>query len=190
MAPEEIQRRAYDLSIAALVSDTIYNFGELLLHPILDSLRDSQHAWLRDLLFAFNAGDLGAYNVLAGNMSKNDLLSEHKQFLYQKISLAALTEAVFRRPPHDRSMNFSTIRDETKVEPNDIEHLIMKALSLGLLRGTIDQVAQIANINWVQPKVLDMKQIDNMRSRLQEWDASVNQLGTFVEGVGKDVWAA
>lgn len=30
--------RAYNLSVAALVSDTIYNFGELLLHPILDSL--------------------------------------------------------------------------------------------------------------------------------------------------------
>lgn len=87
-------------------------------------------------------------------------------------------------------MSFSTIRDETKVEPNDIEHLIMKALSLGLLRGTIDQVAQIANINWVQPKVLDMKQIENMRLRLQEWDSSVNQLGTWMEGVGKDVWAA
>lgn len=87
-------------------------------------------------------------------------------------------------------MSFDTIREETKVEPNDIEHLIMKALSLGLLRGTIDQVAQIANINWVQPKVLDMKQIENMRLRLQEWDSSVNQLGTWVEKLGKEVWAA
>ena len=187
---EEQQTRAYDLSIAALVSENIYNFGELLLHPILDSLKNSPHSWLRQLLFTFNAGDLGAYDVLAGNIAKNDLLKEHQTFLYQKISLAALTEAIFRRPPHDRSMSFSTIQEETKVEPNDIEHLIMKALSLGLLRGTIDQVAQIANINWVQPKVLDMKQIDNMRLRLQEWDSSVNQLGTWMEGVGKDVWAA
>jgi len=190
LTTEEQRLRAYDLSIAALVSDSIYNFGELLLHPILDSLKDSPHSWLRQLLFTFNAGDLGAYDVLAGNITKNDLLKEHQQFLYQKISLSALTEAVFRRPPHDRSMSFSTIRDETKVEANDIEHLIMKALSLGQLRGTIDQVAQVANINWVQPKVLDMKQIENMRLRLQEWDSSVNQLGTWMEGVGKDVWAA
>ncbi len=87
-------------------------------------------------------------------------------------------------------MAFSTIRDETKVQLDEIEHLMMKALSLGLLRGTIDQVAQMANINWVQPKVLDMKQIENMRVRLKEWDASVNQLGTWMEAVGKDVWAA
>ncbi|KAL1602853.1 26S proteasome regulatory subunit [Paraconiothyrium brasiliense] len=186
----ERQSRAYDLSIAALVSDSIYNFGELLLHPILDSLVNTPHAWLRDLLFTFNRGDLTAYDVLAGNISKVPLLKEHQTFLYQKISLSALTETVFRRPPHDRAMTFQTISEETKVSPNEIEHLIMKALSLGLLKGTIDQVAEIARINWVQPKVLDMTQIQNMRGRLKEWDASVNHLGNWIEGVGKDVWAA
>jgi 26S proteasome regulatory subunit N9 len=186
----ERQSRAYDLSIAALVSDSIYNFGELLLHPILDSLVNTPHAWLRDLLFAFNRGDLIAYDVLAGNISKVPLLKEHQTFLYQKISLSALTETVFRRPPHDRAMTFSEIATETKVQPKEIEHLIMKALSLGLVRGQIDQVAEIARINWVQPKVLDMKQIESMRARLKEWDASVNQLGNWIEGVGKDVWAA
>jgi 26S proteasome regulatory subunit N9 len=186
----ERQSRAYDLAIAALVSDSIYNFGELLLHPILDTLSHTPHAWLRDLLFAFNRGDLGAYDVLAGNIGRNEFLEQHKTFLYQKISLSALTETVFRRPPHDRAMSFATISEQTKVHPNEIEHLIMKALSLGLLRGTIDQVSEIARINWVQPKVLDMKQIENMRGRLREWDSSVNQLGNWIEGVGKDVWAA
>ena len=175
--------------MAALVSDSIYNFGELLLHPILDSLVNTTHAWLRDLLFAFNRGDLGAYYLLKGNISKNQLLDQHESFLYQKIALSALSETVFKRPPHDRAMTFETISHETKVQPDEIEHLIMKALSLGLLRGKIDQVAQIARINWVQPKVLDMKQIDNMRLRLKDWDSTVNQLGNWIEGVGQDVWA-
>ena len=87
-------------------------------------------------------------------------------------------------------MSFATISRETNVRPQEIEILIMKALSLGLLKGSIDQVAEIARINWVQPKVLDMKQIDNMRVRLKDWDSSVNQLGNWIEGVGKDVWAA
>lgn len=186
----ERQKLAYDLSIAALVSESIYNFGELLLHPILDALLNTPHAWLRDLLLAFNRGDLGAYDVLAANMSKNSLLKEHQMFLYQKISLAALTETVFRRPPQDRAMTFSAIATETKVRPNEIEHLIMKALSLGLLKGTIDQVAEIARISWVQPKVLDKNQIAGMRERLVEWDQGVSKLGNWIEGVGKDVWAA
>ena len=190
LSHDDTQGRAYDLSVAALISDSIYNFGELLLHPILDSLTSTEHAWLRDLLFAFNRGDLAAYNVLENNISKCPLLEEHKTFLWQKISLSALTEAVFRRPPHDRAMTFATIARETHVQPQEIEILIMKALSLGLVRGSIDQVAEIAKINWVQPKVLDMKQIDNMRVRLKDWDSSVNQLGHWIEGVGKDVWAA
>ncbi|KAI4767151.1 hypothetical protein E4T44_14562, partial [Aureobasidium sp. EXF-8845] len=178
---EDRQRIAYDLSIAALVSDSIYNFGELLLHPILDTLQNTQHAWLRDLIIAFNKGDLGAYDVLAAHMGKNDLLKEHQNFLYQKISLSALTETVFRRPPHDRAMTFTEIAQQTKVQPNEIEHLIMKALSLGLVRGTIDQVAEVARITWVQPKVLDKNQIVNMRERLRAWDDGVNKLGNWIE---------
>lgn len=191
MSPEERHRRAYYLSVAALVSNSIYNFGELLLHPILDALAQSEDdSWLRDLLFAYNRGDLSGYEALSDRITENKLLNENSTHLKQKIYLAALTEAVFRRPPHDRTMTFATISQETKVRPNEIEHLIMKALSLGLLRGTLDQVNEIAHITWVQPKVLDMKQIGNMRERLLDWDSSVNQLGNWIEKAGKDVWAA
>ncbi|KAJ3499755.1 hypothetical protein NLG97_g82 [Lecanicillium saksenae] len=191
MSEDERHRRAYYLSVAALVSNSIYNFGELLLHPILDVLAQSEDdSWLRDLLFAYNRGDLAAYAALSDHIASNKLLNENSTHLKQKIYLAALTEAVFRRPPHDRAMSFATISQETKVRPDEIEHLIMKALSLGLLRGTIDQVNGVAQITWVQPKVLDMKQIGSMRQRLLDWDSSVNQLGNWIEKAGKDVWAA
>lgn len=186
----ERRKRAYDLATSALVSTSIYNFGELLLHPILDALSDKKDQWLRELLFIFNAGDLTKYDVLSGSIDADPLLSQYKDKLREKIYLAALTEAVFRRPPHERAMSFATIEQETKVKPHEIEHLVMKALSLGLLRGTVDQVDEVANINWVQPKVLDFKQIDSMRLRLAEWDGSVNQLGNWIEKTGQDVWAA
>jgi 26S proteasome regulatory subunit N9 len=191
LSDDERHRRAYYLSVAALVSNSIYNFGELLLHPILDALAKSEDdAWLRELLFAFNRGDLAAFDVLSDHIASHKLLTQHSDHLRQKIYLAALTETVFRRPPHDRAMTFGTISQETKVRPEEIEHLVMKALSLGLLRGTIDQVDAVAHITWVQPKVLDMKQIGNMRQRLLDWDSSVNQLGNWIETAGKDVWAA
>lgn len=191
ISPAERRSRAYDLSLAALVSTSTHNFGELLLHPILDTLSENpEDRWLRDLLFAFNRGDLTAYDQLGGHIKAHPLLAAHSRQLREKIYLAALTEAVFRRPPHDRAMTFDTIAAETKVRPEEIEHLIMKALSLGLLRGTIDQVDEVAHINWVQPKVLDMSQIENMRQRLKDWDSSVNQLGNWIENAGQDVWAA
>ncbi|KAH7322972.1 proteasome component region PCI [Stachybotrys elegans] len=191
LSDDERYRRAYYLSVAALVSTSIYNFGELLLHPILDTIAKSEDdVWLRDLLFAFNRGDLAAFDQLSDHIEENRLLNEHADHLRQKIYLASLTEAVFRRPPHDRTMSFATIAQETKIRPDEIEHLIMKALSLGLLRGTIDQVDGVAHITWVQPKVLDMKQIGNMRERLLDWNQSVNNLGNWIEAAGKDVWAA
>ena len=205
MTPQERHTRAWRLAIAALVSTSIYNFGELLLHPILDTLSTASqssspnsqttpnHAddgWLRELLFAFNRGDLRSYDTLVAHISSHPILAQHKQHLAQKIHLSALTEAVFRRPTHERAMTFSDLSAETRIPLDEIEHLLMKALSLGLVRGTIDQVDGVALITWVQPKVLDMKQIESMRQRLLDWDSSVNQLGHWIESAGKDVWAA
>lgn len=67
------------------------------------------------------------------------------------------------------------------MHPEEVEHLLMKALSLGLVRGSIDQVAEIARISWVQPKVLDKDQITNMKQRLLDWDESVNKMGAWME---------
>ena len=35
----------------------------------------------------------------------------------------------------------------------------MKALSLGLVKGSIDQLDQEVNMTWVQPRVLDINQV-------------------------------
>lgn len=189
--PREKQTElAYNLSIAALLSEKIYNFGELLLHPILDSLLGTEHAWIRDLLFAFNGGDMAKYNSLLGHFDKQRLFHEKQAFLRQKLCLSALTEAVFRRPPHDRALSFDTIVAETGVALDEVEYLLMKALSEGLVRGSIDQVAGVARISWVQPKVLDKNQIENMRLRLMEWDASVSGLNRYMEAKLSETAAA
>ncbi|XDG04923.1 hypothetical protein ABKA04_004538 [Annulohypoxylon sp. FPYF3050] len=188
LSPDERKARAYDLGIAALVSDSIYNFGELLQHPILAALT-GEVAWLQELLIAFNRGDLAAFDVLSGHISSNPLLKEHVEDIRQKIYLAALTESVFRRPPHQRAMSFGTISADTKVREDEIEHLVMKALSLGLVRGTIDQVDELVNFTWVQPRILDMSQIASMNQRLGEWGENVNKLGNWIEATGQDIWA-
>ncbi|KAI1100436.1 hypothetical protein F4804DRAFT_46682 [Jackrogersella minutella] len=188
LSPSERKARAYDLGIAALVSDSIYNFGELLQHPILAALTGDV-AWLQELLLAFNRGDLAAYDVLSGHIAGNPLLKEHVEDIRQKIYLAALTESVFRRPPHQRAMSFGTISADTKVRKDEIEHLVMKALSLGLVRGTIDEVDELVNFTWVQPRILDMGQIASMSQRLGEWGENVNKLGNWIEATGQDIWA-
>ncbi|KAG1734858.1 hypothetical protein EDD22DRAFT_787811 [Suillus occidentalis] len=46
-----------DLGISAFLGDTIYNFGELLMHPILDALDNTQYDWIKKLLFTSNEGN-------------------------------------------------------------------------------------------------------------------------------------
>ena len=181
----EKQERAYDLSIAALLGDSIYNFGELLLHPILDSLTNTPHAWLRPFLAALNAGDMAQFESLLVNVSKQPLLSQSLSFLRQKICLMALIEAIFSRPPHDRILPFQTIATETRLPFHEVEHLVMKALSLKLMKGSIDQVDSCVRVTWVQPRVLNLEQIDAMRIRLAEWSAEVSLL--FSQHTNKQV---
>ncbi|KAI7831847.1 hypothetical protein BX661DRAFT_209564 [Kickxella alabastrina] len=144
---EDRVQRAYDLSIAALLSDTIYNFGDLLSHQIVESLRGTEHEWMLELLLAFNAGSIGNFESLLGKMHGQPLLVQQEAFLQQKIRLMALIESMFKRQGAGaRTVAFGDISAETKLPVADIEHLVMKALSLGLIRGSIDQ--------WVQPRYL------------------------------------
>lgn len=58
-----------------------------------------------------------------------------------------LVESVFRRSKEARGrITFAEISVETRVAPDEVEHLIMKALSLGLIRGTIDEIDKIVQV--------------------------------------------
>ncbi len=113
----------------------------------------------------------------------------------------ALIEAVFRRPRSQRVMSFQTIAQETRLPLHEVEILVMKALrwvclcgrrvlktanrlspnpdSLKLIKGSIDQVNSIADIHWVQPRVLDAEQTKALATRLEDWCERVGK----VEGI-------
>ena len=63
----------------------------------------------------------------------------------------------------------------------------MKALSLGLVRGSIDQVAQTVQINWVQPRVLDLNQLSTMQANVGKWCKSVGAMGDTLQNSAKDI---
>lgn len=49
-------------------------------------------------------------------------------------------QMTFKRPSHNRQLTFNEIAKETKLPLNEVEVLVMKALSQGLVKGAIDQV--------------------------------------------------
>ena len=166
---KEQQERAFNLALAALLGSDIYNFGELLAHPILDSIKASEHTWVVDLLFAFNSGNIPKFETMKPTWTKQPDLASHELLLRQKITLLCLMEMAFNRPPNDRSLTFEEIATDARIPLNEVELLVMKALSIGLIKGSINEVIKVVQISWVQPRVLDRKQISNMKDRLSEW---------------------
>jgi len=107
--------------------------------------------------------------------------------MIEKISLLCLMEMTFKRPATDRRLMFDDIANEAKVQVGDVELLVMKALSLNLVRGLIDEVDRCVMMTWVQPSVLDKEQIGVMKSRMKDWYEKVMKIEDLVDKTAHDI---
>ncbi|URE20095.1 26S proteasome non-atpase regulatory [Musa troglodytarum] len=168
---------AFDLSLSALLGDNIYNFGELLAHPIINSLTGTNVEWLYHILHAFNTGNLLRYQELCRvhniALCAQPALVENEKKLLEKINILCLMEIISSRPSEDRTIPLSVISERTKLSIEDVEYLLMKSLSVHLIEGIIDQVEGTVHVSWVQPRVLGIPQIRSLRDRLDTWVGKV-----------------
>ncbi|THD19992.1 26S proteasome non-ATPase regulatory subunit [Fasciola hepatica] len=189
LSQSEQRAWAFSVGLAAILGEGVYNFGELLTHGVLESLRGSADSWLIDLLNAFNRGDLQQLEVLKNHWSAQaDLLSAESRMM-DKVKLLCLCELIFRRPANKRTLTFAEISQATRVPLEQLEHFLMRALSLGLIKGRIDEVKHTVCITWLKPRVLDREQIGSMRARLIEWCNSVSSMKNLVEVDAKAILA-
>ncbi|XP_034486848.1 26S proteasome non-ATPase regulatory subunit 13 [Drosophila innubila] len=180
-------QQAFFLGLAALLGDGVYNIGELLAHPILESLQNTENEWLVELLKAFNTGDINKFNDMKKIWSKIPDLAAQEVKLRQKISLLCLMEMTFKRSAIERAISFVDIANETKLPAKEVEFLIMKALALDLVRGEIDQVAGVVNMSWVQPRVLNRSQIAGMASTLDTWMGAITSMEKLMENRAAEI---
>jgi 26S proteasome regulatory subunit N9 len=186
LPPAERQGRAYELALAALLGEGLYNFGDLLAHPIAEALKAPPTTWLHRLLLACNAGDAAVFDAVTGSpeFTQVPLLSSAIAALRQKFCLMTLVQVVFARDRASRGrMTFAEVARETRVAPDAVEHLAMRALALGLIRGSIDQVEGVVRVTWVQPRVLDRAQMGVLVERLGEWATRVGEQARSLEGL-------
>ncbi|KAH8385728.1 26S proteasome non-ATPase regulatory subunit 13 [Drosophila serrata] len=180
-------QQAFFLGLAALLGDGVYNIGELLAHPILESLKGTENEWLVELLKAFNTGDINKFNDMKKIWSGIPDLAAQEVKLRQKISLLCLMEMTFKRSAIERAIPFTDIARETKLPAKEVELLIMKALALDLVRGEIDQVAGVVNMSWVQPRVLNRNQIAGMASTLDTWMGAITNMEKLMENRAAEI---
>ncbi len=154
-------------------------------HPILQTLEGTEYGWIKDLISAFNAGAIGKFDSLSNHFGAEPILEDSRAFLRQKICLMALIQAAFERPRDGKTrlMTFEQIAEATRLPVHEVEHLIMKALSLGLIRGSLDQVASTVDLAWVQPRVLEGSQLDTLAEQFGHWTDAVGQTANGVAGL-------
>ena len=102
-------------------------------------------------------------------------------YLKQKVCIIAFLEFVFTLGKDDRNIPFSVIARVCNVELFDVEMLVMKAMSLELVRGSIDEAAEKVDIRWIMPRYLSKDNIRTMVARMKEWEAKMDQVTRFVQ---------
>lgn len=184
-SPQPVQQeRAFTMALAVLLGDEIFNFGELLQHPIINCIQADKR-WVVDLLAAFNHGDLEKFETLQPQWSTQPDLVTHAIDLRKKITLMSLMEMTFNS--FDGTLTFDQIARQARIDLADVEMLVMRALSLKLVKGTIDQVGGNVHLWWVQPRVLNRAQILSLRSRLDTLCKDVKAMEGLLESKAQEI---
>lgn len=85
----------------------------------------------------------------------------------QKIRLMAFLELAFNLPKNNRVITFQKLADTCGVPLGHVEFMIMKAMALKLVKGSIDQVRAEVTVGWVAPKVLESERIGTMLNKFE-----------------------
>lgn len=185
VASEKNLEIAHDLCLAALLADDIYNFGELLQHPILNLLRGTKFEFLVSIISAFNAGELQIFVSEAAPLVQavkgHPALAAHFAFLQEKLCLMSLAHLLFVQIKNDRRVTFGVISGATKVPLDQVEFLLIKAVSCKIIRGIIDQVDGSITVTWIQPRTLDQSQIGELLSAVEAWNGKVGETLSMVQ---------
>ena len=69
----------------------------------------------------------------------------------EKICLLSLLQLIFSKPPHQRVLPFHEIQEHLSLEQEEeVEWIVMRALFLHLIEGTIDEVEKRVSVSYIQ----------------------------------------
>lgn len=94
--------------------------------------------------------------------------------LAQKVRIISFLELLFQVDKDERSLSFTRIGQHCVLDDHDVELLIMKSMSLGLVKGTIDEVEQVVHVDWMMPRYLSKQHLEIMTRKLRDWEGKVD----------------
>jgi len=176
---------AFNMGIAALLGEKIFNFGEFINHPILKSV-PAERAWVVEILQVFYEGNIHVWGQLKSKYNAHLNNPEYglvakSSTLEEKIAILSFLELVIAKTGQDRRITFAEISKATLTDLDKVELLVMRALSLELIKATIDEVDGVIYVSWVKPRLLLVSQIGGMAHRLKDWTEKVKGSLTLLE---------
>lgn len=75
------------------------------------------------------------------------------------------------------------------MQEEEVELLLMKSLSLGLVKGNISGVESTVTVLWVQPRVMDREAIGRQKAKLGEWMQKVQRTSAFLSNETPEILA-
>ena len=99
----------------------------------------------------------------------------------QKVRIIAFLELLFAVDKNERSLSFERVASHCKLEVSDVEYLVMKAMSLELVKGVIDEVDEVVHIDWILPRYLNQSHLEILVGKMRTWEDKMSGLITMTE---------
>jgi len=180
------QTLAVDLCLAALTGEGVYNLGQVVHNPILKVLAHTPQAWLVEMLQACARGNVNDFKKLCQETYPTQIASQPAlvnmgQQMQEKITLLGLVELVFPKPASERTLTFTEIAQGLEIPIEQVEWVIMRAFSVKLMEGSMDQVDGTVHVTWILPRALGTQQMTDLATKFGEWAAKVSSTKGIME---------
>jgi len=108
-------------------------------------------------------------------------------YLDQKVKIVAFLELLFECGKDERNLTFAQISERCLVDSDTVEMLVMKAMSLELVKGSIDEVDKTVHIEWIMPRYLNKEHMQILADRLGQWREKVDGTVRLVEDQSQEL---
>jgi 26S proteasome regulatory subunit N9 len=178
---------AVDICLAALTGQGVYhNLEQVIQNPLLQTWYSKYQStkaspvWLYELLQCVSDGNIALFERLTNETYPQEILTQpalvhHATAVREKLTLLALVHYFMMQDnAAARTFGFEEVARHCQLEVNQVEWILMRALSVHLVKGHMDQVEQTVTITWIQPRILNEQQLQALAQRFSEWSRVVS----------------
>ena len=191
LSADEKKQWSIKMGMAVLLGKNIFNIAELLDKEILSSLVGSDFQWLYDLLMTLGRGQITEFAAAIQQhqdfISRFPSIMKEMAYLDQKVRILAFLELLFNCGKDERCLTFDKLAQSCMIQETEVEMLVMKAMSLELVRGHIDEVERTVQIDWIMPRYLSMEHLKVLVSRMEEWEHKMDNVIRTVENGSQEL---